>query len=733
MKKLLLLLLLCFSASYGQAEFDNISIIGNQTSTTATKANVQESNGVINTVSIASLSGVIEVANAAALPATGQAGKIYVTIDNQLQYRWTGSIYNPYFESKENVANKKNTLSTSSIFYPTNTAVIDGLNLKANKTFLNVKDFGAVGNGVANDKAAIENAVAALPTQGGVIYIPNGVYYSPSGYLISRDNVTVIGENMPRADNSLNFLTGGTILQGGIIIDGNNINVENLGADFGITYSNARRSGSGGDGFVIHKVGLNGIIKNISVKNVIGLVRIGDFNDAQAAFHAVLLEGIQFGSASNVVGIGGWFGIVLKATDFNATGLTARENDAASVYIKSNSYAPVARLNVSNINISNFSARGFIGLLIQSSNAELQNVSANNINVNGGGIAVKVEAEVTEPCVAVSVSNLTARGVDSGISVRGAVYSFVSSNSVIYNPVNSGFQTSQNTSNVNPIDVLVDNLRVMPSATTTISVNVGNVNTKGVFSNINVSTTDGKTLIAGSVINLQPDSNINNYVGLLKRGGALTDSYRFKGGTTTTGLSDILTTVNKRSDFANPLISLVEGYLGTDKPFLQGFNNFNSTATGLEINPFGGDVTFGAKVTAVNLKATSLTGTGIRNSAVNATGDVIVDPVQIKLYVAVLNQSALVAPVPSVITNSLGGVPTWAYVSPGQYTLNLVGGFPLDKTYISNIVGDGTAAGDATIKCFRFSNDQIILNTTFNAAFTNNQLNKASFKIEVYN
>ena len=36
---------------------------------------------------------VVEVANFAALPGTGEAGKIYVTIDNNKTWRWTGSTY----------------------------------------------------------------------------------------------------------------------------------------------------------------------------------------------------------------------------------------------------------------------------------------------------------------------------------------------------------------------------------------------------------------------------------------------------------------------------------------------------------------------------------------------------------------------------------------------------------------------------------------------------------------
>jgi hypothetical protein len=133
------------------------------------------------------------------------------------------------------------------------------------------------------------------------------------------------------------------------------------------------------------------------------------------------------------------------------------------------------------------------------------------------------------------------------------------------------------------------------------------------------------------------------------------------------------------------------------------------------------------------IKMLDFVGSTVRPLAINTDGRIIINPVQIKSYVAILNQSGLVAPTAAIISNELSAVPVWAYVSPGQYTLTLIGAFPLNKTYISTIVGDGTAAGDATYKCFRSSNDVIVLNTTFNAAFTNGQLNKASFKIEVYN
>jgi hypothetical protein len=47
---------------------------------------------------------VIEVANFAALPVTGETGKIYVTLDTNKTYRWTGSTYVEISSTPENTA-----------------------------------------------------------------------------------------------------------------------------------------------------------------------------------------------------------------------------------------------------------------------------------------------------------------------------------------------------------------------------------------------------------------------------------------------------------------------------------------------------------------------------------------------------------------------------------------------------------------------------------------------------
>ena len=71
-------------------------------------------------------------------------------------------------------------------------------------TYFNVKDFGALGDGSTNDRAAIERAIeAASPDsgsefernqRGGVVYMPAGVYLVDQIRL--RRNVTLLGEGM---------------------------------------------------------------------------------------------------------------------------------------------------------------------------------------------------------------------------------------------------------------------------------------------------------------------------------------------------------------------------------------------------------------------------------------------------------------------------------------------------------------------------------------------------------
>lgn len=76
------------------------------------------------------------------------------------------------------------------------------------RDIVSVKDFGAVGNGIADDTAAIAAAIAATPS-GGTLFFPPGTYL---GWLIVRkNNVTIMGAGS--ASTTIKIPNGATYTQ----------------------------------------------------------------------------------------------------------------------------------------------------------------------------------------------------------------------------------------------------------------------------------------------------------------------------------------------------------------------------------------------------------------------------------------------------------------------------------------------------------------------------------------
>jgi hypothetical protein len=65
------------------------------------------------------------------------------------------------------------------------------------RTNVSVKDFGAIGDGVADDTAAIQAAINAVGVSGGgVVFLPRGDYRTTSALNVSQNFVTLCGEGM---------------------------------------------------------------------------------------------------------------------------------------------------------------------------------------------------------------------------------------------------------------------------------------------------------------------------------------------------------------------------------------------------------------------------------------------------------------------------------------------------------------------------------------------------------
>jgi hypothetical protein len=64
----------------------------------------------------------------------------------------------------------------------------------AEEIYLNVRNFGAAGNGIQNDTSFVLNAIAAVPAGGGTVYFPSGDYKLTSSLASNGKSIYFIGE-----------------------------------------------------------------------------------------------------------------------------------------------------------------------------------------------------------------------------------------------------------------------------------------------------------------------------------------------------------------------------------------------------------------------------------------------------------------------------------------------------------------------------------------------------------
>lgn len=80
---------------------------------------------------------------------------------------------------------------------------------------INVKDFGAKGDGKTDDTAAIAAAISyshTTPYDGGKIYFPDGIYNISSTILLTGSGFSLVGEN-PRSTTINATFSSGNIIQ----------------------------------------------------------------------------------------------------------------------------------------------------------------------------------------------------------------------------------------------------------------------------------------------------------------------------------------------------------------------------------------------------------------------------------------------------------------------------------------------------------------------------------------
>lgn len=81
------------------------------------------------------------------------------------------------------------------------------------KETVSVKDFGAVGNGVADDTAAIQAAIDAVGIAGGgIVWLPPGTYKVSATLVVNRNFVSIVGSGMWDTTLTRNTDYGDTLL-----------------------------------------------------------------------------------------------------------------------------------------------------------------------------------------------------------------------------------------------------------------------------------------------------------------------------------------------------------------------------------------------------------------------------------------------------------------------------------------------------------------------------------------
>ena len=131
------------------------------------------------------------------------------------------------------------------------------LNNQKNLKILNIRDFGAKGNGVEDDTDAIQSAIDSVEKDTfGVIKIPLGNYLI-SKAIVTKDNIYILGDGV----GSVLVLKNNTFTEAMII---NSNNTEN---SYNVNISNIALFGSKGYGSTTKGISLSGIY-NSTIENV---------------------------------------------------------------------------------------------------------------------------------------------------------------------------------------------------------------------------------------------------------------------------------------------------------------------------------------------------------------------------------------------------------------------------------------------------------------------------------
>lgn len=255
-------------------------------------------------------------------------------------------------------------------------------------------DFGAVGDGVTNDTAAITAALAYCSQLGIPLRVPAKPYVYNGGTITLP--IAIIGDRVPDYNAATNTMTNGSRIIGGMRFSGNQVIIENMGFK--------RPAGSPGDCLVLSTNNTAGA--SARVRNIVGA---GLSHSDQ--YHSLLIEGYDAVHASDISGAYNLFGTAIKSRNVVVNGLLTFSCDTGLIIKADAEFSTASNVSVTgHVNVGNGVCSQ--GIWILATTAQLERINVINPVSTGSAINCRINS------TAAVVNDV----VISGANYSGATY-----------------------------------------------------------------------------------------------------------------------------------------------------------------------------------------------------------------------------------------------------------------------------------------------------------------------